>query len=49
VDLTTSAGQNTVQTNLNLGTPVKVFGVPQINGSIKAYVFFYFTGTAPAS
>jgi hypothetical protein len=49
VDLATSAGQNTVQTNLNLGTPVKVFGVPQINGSIKAYVFFYFTGTAPAS
>jgi hypothetical protein len=49
VDLTTSAGQNTVQTNLNLGTPVKVFGVPQINGSIKAYVFFYFTGTAPTS
>jgi len=49
VDLATSAGQNTVQTNLNLGTPVKVFGVPQINGSIKAYLFFYFTGTAPAS
>ncbi len=49
VDLTTSAGQNTVQSNLTLGTPVKVFGVPQINGSIKAYVFFYFTGTAPTS
>jgi hypothetical protein len=49
VDLTTPAGQNTVQSNLNLGTPVKVFGVPQLNGSIKAYVFFYFTGTAPAS
>jgi Domain of unknown function (DUF4382) len=49
VDLTTPAGQNTVQSNLTLGTPVKVFGVPQINGSIKAYVFFYFTGTAPAS
>ena len=49
VDLTTSAGQSTMQTNLNLGTPVKVFGVPQINGSIKAYVFFYFTGTMPTS
>jgi len=49
VDLTTPAGQNTVQSNLNLGTLVKVFGVPQLNGSIKAYVFFYFTGTAPAS
>ena len=30
-------------------TPVKVFGVPQSDGSIKAYVFFYFTGTMPAS
>jgi hypothetical protein len=26
-----------------------VFGVPQTNGSIKAYVFFYFTGTMPMS
>jgi hypothetical protein len=50
VDLTTSAGQNAVQTNLTAGTPVKVFGVPQSNGAIKAYVFFYFTGNAmPAS
>jgi hypothetical protein len=50
VDLTKQAGQNTVQTNLTLGTPVKAFGVPQPNGSIKAYVFFYFTGNVmPAS
>jgi hypothetical protein len=50
VDLTTAAGLNTVQTNLTPGTPVKVFGVPQSNGSIKAYVFFYFTGNLmPAS
>ncbi len=50
VDLTTPAGQNTVQTNLTVNTPVKVFGVPQSNGTIKAYVFFYFTGNAmPAS
>ena len=50
VDLTTPAGQNTVQTNLTVNTPVKVFGVPQSNGTIKAYVFFYFTGnTMPAS
>ena len=49
VDLTTPAGLSTVQTNLTAGTPVKVFGVPQSNG-IKAYVFFYFTGsTMPAS
>jgi Domain of unknown function (DUF4382) len=49
VDLTT-AGLNTVQTNLTPATLVKVFGVPQPNGSIKAYVFFYFTGNLmPAS
>ena len=48
-DLTTPAGLNNVASHLLGGTPVKVFGVPQINGSIKAYVFFYFTGTAPAS
>ncbi len=45
VDLSTPAGQNTVQNNLTVGTPVKVFGVPTTNGHIKAYVFFYFTGT----
>jgi hypothetical protein len=28
-------------------TPVKVFGVPQTNGSIKAYVIFYYTGIMP--
>lgn len=49
VDLTTSAGQSTVQTHLTLGTPVKVFGVPETDGHIKAYVFFYFTGTMPKS
>jgi Domain of unknown function (DUF4382) len=50
VDLTTSAGQNTVQTHLTPGTLVKVFGVPETSGHIKAYVFFYFTGSImPAS
>ena len=50
VDLTKPAGQNTVQMNLTPNTLVKVFGVPQSNGTIKAYVFFYFTGNAmPAS
>jgi hypothetical protein len=52
VDVTTSAGQNTLQSNLTSGTLVKVFGVPQSSGgvnSIKAYVFFYFTGTMPSS
>lgn len=45
VDITTAAGQTTVTNNLVAGTPVKVFGVPQPNASIKAYVVFYYTGT----
>ncbi len=49
VNLATQAGLNTVQANVTPGTPVKVFGVPQTDGSIKAYVFFYFTGTMPTS
>jgi hypothetical protein len=47
VDLTTAAGQAAVASNLVVGTPVKVSGVPQSDGSIKAYVLFYYTGTMP--
>jgi hypothetical protein len=47
VDITTTAGQNTVTTNLVTGTPVKVFGIPQANASLKAYVVIYYTGTLP--
>jgi hypothetical protein len=49
VDITTTAGQTTLSTNLVAGTPVKVFGVPQPDGSIKAYVVFYYTGALPMS
>jgi hypothetical protein len=47
VDITTSAGQTTITNNLLAGTPVKVFGIPQANATIKAYVVIYFTGTMP--
>jgi Domain of unknown function (DUF4382) len=47
VDITTTAGQTTITNNLVAGTPVKVFGVPQANATIKAYVVIYFTGTMP--
>ena len=47
VDITTSAGQTTITNNLIPGTPVKVFGVPQANSTIKAYVVIYYTGTLP--
>jgi Domain of unknown function (DUF4382) len=44
-DLTSSTGLANVSAALMAGTPVKAFGVPQPDGSIKAYVFFYLTGT----
>ncbi len=37
IDITTTAGQNLLTTNLTLGTPVRVYGIPQADGSIKAY------------
>ncbi len=49
VDITTTAGQTTITNNLTAGTPVKVFGIPQANGSIKAYVVFYYTGMMPTA
>ena len=36
----------TVTANLVVKVPVKVFGVPQVDGSIKAYALFYYTNTA---
>ncbi len=49
VDITTSAGQTTVTNNLIAGTPVKVYGIPQANDTIKAYVVIYYTGTLPTA
>ena len=49
VDITTSGGQTTITSNLIAGTPVKVFGIPQANATIKAYVVIYFTGTMPTA
>ncbi|MGD0963018.1 MAG: DUF4382 domain-containing protein [Candidatus Acidiferrales bacterium] len=47
VDITTTAGQNTVTSNLVPAVPVRVFGVPQASGVIEAYAVFYYTGTKP--
>jgi Domain of unknown function (DUF4382) len=49
VDITTAAGQATLTLNLIAGTPVKVFGVPQASGVVKAYIVLYYTGTKPTS
>ncbi len=48
IDITTSSGLATLTSGLSVGAPVKVYGVPQANGTLKAYVLTYFTGQAPA-
>jgi hypothetical protein len=45
-DISNASTLTTVGQNLVVGTPVKVFGVPQADGSMKAYVLFYYTHTA---
>ncbi len=47
VDITTVAGVAAITAQLVAGTPVKTFGVPQADGSIKAYVVFFYTGMLP--
>jgi hypothetical protein len=49
IDITTASGQQTLTTNLKPLTPVKVFGIPQADGTIKAYVVIYFTGVTPSA
>jgi hypothetical protein len=49
IDITTSGVLASVTTGLAVGAFVKVYGVPQADGTLKAYVIAYFTGTAPAS
>jgi hypothetical protein len=42
VDITTLAGQATIAAWVTSGTPVKVYGIPQADGSIKGYALTYF-------
>jgi hypothetical protein len=48
IDITTSAGLTSLTSGLGVNAPVKVYGVPQADGTLKAYVLTYFTGQAPA-
>ncbi len=41
VDITTAAGQASLATYLVNGTTVRTYGIPQADGSIKAYVLAY--------
>ncbi len=49
VDLGSASGQSTLAAGLVANTPVKVFGIPQAQGTLKAYVILYYTGTLPTS
>jgi len=49
IDITTAAGQSSFTTGMATGTKVRVSGVPQADGTVKAYVITYFTGTTPAT
>ncbi len=44
-DITTGAGMAAVTARLQAGAKVQVSAVPQANGSLKADVVNYFTGT----
>jgi hypothetical protein len=48
-DLSTAAGLAAVTSALAINTPVRISGIPQGDGTLKAYVITYFTGTHPAN
>lgn len=48
VDITTASGLSTLTSALVAGTQVKVYGIPQADGTYRAYVLMYFTNTEPA-
>ena len=49
VDIATASGLATFTSGLGVGTPVKVFGIAQADGTLAAYVIIYFTGMAPGN
>ena len=48
IDVTTSSGLAAITAGLVAGAPVKVYGVPQADGTLKGYVLAYFTGMLPS-
>ena len=47
-DITTTAGLTALTNGLAIGAPVKISGIPQADGTMKAYVIAYFTGSLPS-
>jgi hypothetical protein len=48
VDITTAAGLMSFTDGLAVGTKVKISGIAQSDGTLKAYIVTYFTNTTPA-
>jgi hypothetical protein len=49
IDITTGTGLADLTAGLAVGAPVRVYGTPQANSTLKAYVIAYFTGTMPSN
>jgi len=49
IDVTTSTGLSSMTNGLSVGAPVKVYGVPQADGSFRADVLLYYTGEMPSA
>jgi hypothetical protein len=49
IDITTASGMSSLTAGLAVGAKVKVYGIPQANGSLNAYVLTYFTGSEPSN
>ncbi|HET9106870.1 MAG TPA: DUF4382 domain-containing protein [Steroidobacteraceae bacterium] len=49
IDITSASGLSTLSGALIAGTPVKVYGTPQPDGTLRAYALLYFTGTQPGA
>ena len=47
IDVTTTTGLSSMTSGLSVGAPVKVYGVPQADGTFKADVLLYYTGEMP--
>jgi len=44
IDITTASGLTALTNGLAVGAAVKVYGIPQSDGTLRAYVLAYFTG-----
>jgi hypothetical protein len=48
IDVSSSGGLATLTANLVDGVAAKVFGIPQPDGTLTAYVLIYYTGMLPS-